>query len=334
MGIYNVHAGHCPQGQGASGAGGIFYESIENRKVKDAVIEGLKGLGHTVHDCTVNYATSKNGCLNAIVAMCNAHNVDLDISIHFNASTGAGHGVEVLCYDTGTQDVAQSICNTISALGFRNRGVKYRRDLCVLNSTKAPAILIECCFCDNQADANIYNANTMAQAIVKGITGQAASGDVPSAPEQPAPQPTPTPSTNIDIDYAVMIEGGKTLPVVRGTSDYAGIAGKRIVGFMCRPTDGTIKYRVHLKGKGWLGWVTGFNWNDYNNGFAGDGVTPIDAIEVYLYSPNNDKYVYYRVSPLNSNYYSYQRDNDKGNGMDGYAGAFGKEIDRIQIYVS
>ena len=32
MGTYNVHAGHCPQGKGASGAVGILQESVEDRK--------------------------------------------------------------------------------------------------------------------------------------------------------------------------------------------------------------------------------------------------------------------------------------------------------------
>ena len=36
----------------------------------------------------------------------------------------------------------------------------------------------------------------------------------------------------------------------------------------------------------------------------------------------------YRVSPVSGNYYSYQYDNEKGNGQDGYAGVFGKAIDR------
>ena len=42
MGTYNIHAGHCPQGQGASGAVGILQESVEDRKVKNRVISALK----------------------------------------------------------------------------------------------------------------------------------------------------------------------------------------------------------------------------------------------------------------------------------------------------
>ena len=42
----------------------------------------------------------------------------------------------------------------------------------------------------------------------------------------------------------------------------------------------------------------------------------------------------YRVSTLNNNYYNYQYDNEKSNNKDGYAGCFGKSIDRIQITLS
>ena len=58
MSTYNIHAGHCPQGQGASGAVGILQESVEDRKVKNRVISALKGAGHTVYDCTCDEKTT------------------------------------------------------------------------------------------------------------------------------------------------------------------------------------------------------------------------------------------------------------------------------------
>lgn len=36
-------------------------------------------------------------------------------------------------------------------------------------------MLIECCFCDNRNDMNRYNAENMANAIVKGLVGQTTS---------------------------------------------------------------------------------------------------------------------------------------------------------------
>ena len=88
MSTYNVHAGHCPQDEGAYGAVGILQESVEDRIVKNAVIAKLENLGHTVYDCTCDENTSQNGCLATIVSKCNSHNVDLDISIHLNSGRG------------------------------------------------------------------------------------------------------------------------------------------------------------------------------------------------------------------------------------------------------
>ena len=75
---------------------------------------------------------------------------------------------------------ACSIVNAISELGFQNRGAKVNPNYYVLRKTVAPAILVECCFCDSPEDAQKYNAESMATAIVKGLTGQ-----VVSSPQQP-----------------------------------------------------------------------------------------------------------------------------------------------------
>lgn len=172
----NVHAGHNFKVPGASG---IFSETSEDRKVKDLVISELKALGHTVYDCTDETSSTIQGNLAAIVAKCNAHAVDLDVSIHFNASNGAGHGVEVCVYSKDSRAVsyAKNIATSIAELGFTKRrsedgGIVVKNNLYVLHHTNAPALLIECCFCDNKTDAKLYSAETMATAIVKGITGQ------------------------------------------------------------------------------------------------------------------------------------------------------------------
>ena len=171
--IINVHAGHNPYGKVGSGVVGFLNESVENRIIKDLVIKKLRYLGHTVYDCTCDNGKSSSDVLQQIVKKCNAHEADLDVSIHLNSD--GGYGVEVLVYNLtaiSPVDVAKNISNAISALGFRNRGVKARPDLYVLKKTKAKALLIECCFADSKTDANLYNAEEMATAIVKGITGQ------------------------------------------------------------------------------------------------------------------------------------------------------------------
>lgn len=169
----NVHAGHNFKVPGASG---VFSETTEDRKVKDLVISKLKKLGYTVYDCTDETATTVQSNLEAIVAKCNAHTADLDVSIHFNAYDGTANGTEVCIYSESSvsRNTAQKIADEIEKLGFkkRNGGISIRNGLYVLRHTNAPALLVECCFCDSKKDAAIYDAEKMASAIVKGITGQ------------------------------------------------------------------------------------------------------------------------------------------------------------------
>lgn len=189
--IINLHAGHNPDGKVACGAIGLIKESTENRAVKDKVIAKLKSLGHTVYDCTVDDGKNQSDVLQKIVAKCNAHDVDLDVSIHFNSGAsdrngnGQTTGTEVFIYssNSGAKVYADNICRAISALGFKNRGVKVNSGLYVLKNTKADALLIECCFVDDADDVKRYDSESMATAIVKGITGQTV-----------ASKPTTTPS--------------------------------------------------------------------------------------------------------------------------------------------
>ncbi len=176
----NVHAGHNPDGKTACGAIGFIRESTEARKVKDAVISQLRQLGHTVYDCTCENGTSQSDVLTKIVNACNSRTVDLDVSIHFNAgakdSAGNGKttGVEVLVYSASSKagSYAEKVCAAVAVLGFRNRGVKVRTDLRFLKQSKAPAMLVECCFVDDRDDVQLYDCQKMAEAIVYGITGQ------------------------------------------------------------------------------------------------------------------------------------------------------------------
>ncbi|MCI8669972.1 MAG: hypothetical protein HFI34_10730 [Lachnospiraceae bacterium] len=179
----NIHAGHNPDGRTACGAVGLLKESTEARLVKNKVISYLKELGHTVYDCTVDNGSSQYDVLTKIVGKCNSHTVDLDISIHFNSGRndavgdGSIGGTEIWIYhpDSAASRYAKTILERISALGFRNRGIKISKDLYVLANTKAEALLIECCFVDDKDDVSLYNAGDMAKAIVTGITGQSVS---------------------------------------------------------------------------------------------------------------------------------------------------------------
>ena len=171
MATYNVHGGHSLSCRGAAK---YLDEVNEDRIVKNKVIQYLRSAGHTVYDCTDDYGTTVNGNLVAIVQKCNAHNVDLDISIHLNA--GGGTGCEVWNYDSRTKVVSDRICaNISSALGIRNRGTKYEPELYVLRNSNALALLVECCFVDNMTDKNAWNAEKCAKAIAEGILNKSIS---------------------------------------------------------------------------------------------------------------------------------------------------------------
>ncbi len=149
-------------------------------------------------------------------------------------------------------------------------------------------------------------------------------------------KPVQTGDAGVVFTYGVK-SGGRILPFVTNLNDFAGIQGIPITDAAIKVNKGSVKYRVHIKDGDWLPYVTGCNWNDPINGYAGNGQI-IDAIEVYYSTPEDivNKYGYqkaqYRTSPVNGNYYSWQYDNETGNGQDGYAGCFGVAMDRFQLF--
>ena len=100
-----VNCGHTVSGQPGCGAVGRIDESVETRAVGKILIDMLKAQGHTVHDCTNDYAPSTTSNLRQIIDMANAHPLDLFVSIHFNS--GGGRGTEVFTYGGATFAEAQ-----------------------------------------------------------------------------------------------------------------------------------------------------------------------------------------------------------------------------------
>ncbi|WP_144469529.1 N-acetylmuramoyl-L-alanine amidase [Bacillus thuringiensis] len=175
MARYSLHGGHNSIVQGANF--GNRREHVLDRQVKDAVVAKLRALGHTVYDDTDEVGTTQSQNLNNIIRKSNSHAVDLVISFHLNASNGNGQGVEVLYYDQ--KDLAAKISAQLAKdIGWRDRGAKQRTDLAVLNGTKAPAILIELGFIDNESDMAKWNVDKIANSIVFALTGQTGGGAV------------------------------------------------------------------------------------------------------------------------------------------------------------
>ena len=202
--VINIHAGHNPDGKVACGAVGMLLESTEARRVKDRVCTLLKANACTVYDCTVEDGISQSDVLQKIVRKCNANEVELDVSIHFNSGRNdyAGDdslgGVEIYTYAATSKAVpaAKSVIEKIAAKGYRNRGTKVA-DFYVLRKSKAPAMLIECCFVDDADDVDLYDADSIAQAIAEGIlaTNHSAASDSSQPEQEPVSITTPTSSS-------------------------------------------------------------------------------------------------------------------------------------------
>jgi len=163
-----LDAGHgCSPDTGASGVGGL-----EDNLTQDVVTK-LASLLKDKHDVILVRpsapVSSVQESLSKRTSHANSIDANLYVSIHFNAFNTSAKGTEVFAVSPQGQQVAKSVVNEVSALGFFNRGVKDGSNLFVLKNTNMPAILVECCFIDCKSDISNYSGDKMASAIAKGI---------------------------------------------------------------------------------------------------------------------------------------------------------------------
>ena len=137
-------------------------------------------------------------------------------------------------------------------------------------------------------------------------------------------------SNEVNVYYRVKTQKHGWLPEVKNLEDYAGWENSPIIGLAIRVDKGSIKYRVTTVSGKTLGWITGYDINDYISGWAGNG-EPIALVEAYYFTPSNVRpyqYAYYKV-----NNYPYQKDLIKGNGFDGFGGVRGVPMTKFQMYI-
>ena len=137
-------------------------------------------------------------------------------------------------------------------------------------------------------------------------------------------------SNEVNVYYRVKTQKHGWLPEVKNLEDYAGWENSPITGLAIRVDKGSIKYRITTISGKTLGWITGYDINDYISGWAGNG-EPIALVEAYYFTPSNVRpyqYAYYKV-----NNYPYQKDFIKGNGFDGFGGVRGVPMTKFQIYI-
>lgn len=170
---YSIHAGHNPDGLVASGAARYMKESVENRRIVNYIMSHIdEKEKNNICDVTVNDGKSQKDILQRLCQRMNSAMSEINISIHLNA--GGGTGVE--CWTYGESDeagiLAKEICKKISALGFRNRGVKQSKSLYILRHTVQPTIIVEVCFVDSERDYETYmriGYEKVAEAIMEAL---------------------------------------------------------------------------------------------------------------------------------------------------------------------
>lgn len=186
--IIGLNAGHTLSGYG-SGAVGMLNESQETRRVVETITPMFQQLGCEIILCNVDKASSQGAYLAEVVKLANQQDLDWFISVHFNNDAAKkGQGVECYTYKGRQYADAVEVCEYISALGFKNRGVKEGTGLYVINKTKAKALLIEVCFV-NEPDASTYKKmfDEICKAIVYAMAGYIA--ETPQTETQTEPQP-------------------------------------------------------------------------------------------------------------------------------------------------
>ena len=165
-----IAGGHSAIARGASG----YLDEYEcDRAFVAQLIDAFDAQGWHVTDCS-NEESDVSAELREECRIANASGADLFIAVHFNS--GGGTGTEVWYYtyssaETYAQDVSRELA---SALGLPNRGAKSTTGLYVINHTYMPAILIEVCFVDTEADAEAWHSTTwedLCGAVVRGLGG-------------------------------------------------------------------------------------------------------------------------------------------------------------------
>lgn len=330
-----IIAGH---GEGDPGACGNGYTEAERVRALARRIDEIGGSNVVLGNMDMNYYKH-----NAIASL----NIEKDtqiVELHMDSGVYTARGAHVVIngnFDADEYD--KKLAENIAAI-FPGRASKIvgRTDLQNPNTAGEMGFgyrLVECGFISNAADVDIFNSrmDDVAKAILDAF--EIISADVPaSKPAVPVPTPTKPVAPGINFTYSVRA-GGKIWPEVTNLGDWAGKGdGTPITDIAIKVDKGSVRYRVHVLGGDWLPWVTGYDWNDANNGYAGNG-QPIDGVQIYYETPADYATAYgyqkaqYRVSSLERReYYDWQYDNETHSGQDGYAGKLGVAIDKFQLF--
>ena len=159
-----------------SGAVGYLVEKEVNLIEALACRDFLEAHGVQV---LMSRTSDKDDSLNDEIKECNAFSPDLAISVHNNA--GGGDGFECFYHYKGgtSKTLAENIEAEVKAIGQNLRGCKIRLNSSgtdyygLIRETACPAIIVEGCFVDNEADVQIADSveeqKAFGAAYAKGI---------------------------------------------------------------------------------------------------------------------------------------------------------------------
>lgn len=163
-----IDIGHA-NGTGARGQG--REEHSESVQLEAALNLAFKTDGYRV--TTLDFPDLSNTAdLTATIAAANNLRADFGISLHMDCSDNpAAHGAHVCYYSGAGKRMAECIARHLCPLlPGRAEQIVRRPGLAVLNSTRAPWVLVEVGFISNTADVDIATHRaTIARAIVAGV---------------------------------------------------------------------------------------------------------------------------------------------------------------------
>lgn len=194
-----IGVGHGGKDPGAVANG--FKEKELNLDVADAVFQELER--HGVY-ARLSRVGDENDTLADRIRDCNEYAPDLALDIHHNA--GGGDGAETFYHYKGgaSKTLAENVLSEIVLIGQNSRGAKIKkgadgRDYYgFIRETKAPAVIVECAFLDNQNDVQIVDSiaerRAMGVAIAKGVLKTLGITYFAPMPEStPKPEAAPAP---------------------------------------------------------------------------------------------------------------------------------------------
>jgi N-acetylmuramoyl-L-alanine amidase len=161
------HGGHDP---GAVGKAGL-EEADTALAIVTFLYDELVLLGHEV---VVTRWTDEAVALGLRCSIANDAGADVFVSVHLNSDGPEANGIETLYSSAAGKALAEPIQKAlIEATGERDRGLKERDDLYVLNGTVMPAILVEVGFISHPESEQKLAAKDyqllVAQAIAAGL---------------------------------------------------------------------------------------------------------------------------------------------------------------------